>query len=379
MFIEDYRAGAYETQTGFKSFIPSPINSSWEWRNTRINTLLEKANMELGSLNAYAELIPNIDIYIRMHIHVEANKSSKIEGTKTTIEEDMLPLMEVDPEKRDDVQEVQNYIAALQYGVERITKDGFPVSSRLIREIHRCLMNGVRGEFKTPGEFRLSQNWIGGSMPSKAAYVPPAHIHIPQLMSDLEQFIHNDSIDVPMLVKAALVHYQFESIHPFLDGNGRTGRILIPLMLLHEGLLKKPCFYISEYFDLHRTEYYDALNRVRTHNDLLGWLLFFLEASVSTAEEARKKFSNAVAFVGETSRIARQLSGKTDNLMRVLDVFFEKPVQTAIQLASTLELSTQTVNRALNQLIQENLIEEKTGNARNRVFVCKGYLDIFQA
>ncbi len=278
--------------------------------------------MELGSRYAYAELIPNIDVYIRMHIHVEANKSSKIEGTKTTIEEDMLPLMDVDPEKRDDVQEVQNYIAALQYGVERITNDGFPVSSRLI---------GVK------------------------------------------------FIDVPMLVKAALVHYQFESIHPFLDGNGRTGRILIPLMLLNEGILKKPCFSISEYFDSHRTEYYDALNRVRTHNDLLGWLLFFLEASVSTAEEARKKFSNAVAFVGETSRIARQLSGKTDNLMRVIGVFFEKPVQTAIQLADTLELSTQTVNRALNRLIRENLIEEKTGNARNRVFVSKGYLDIFQA
>ena len=180
--IEVYKSGIYENHKDYKSFLPSKINYQWEWNNPKLNVLLEEANIEIGNLKSYSELIPNIDLYIKMHIKMEANKSNRIEGTLTSIEEELMPIMEVSPEKRNDVREVQNYIDALQYSVDRIIKEDFPLSSRLIKEIHKELMKGVRGERKTPGEYRISQNWIGGSMPSNAVYVPPAHIHIQDLI-----------------------------------------------------------------------------------------------------------------------------------------------------------------------------------------------------
>ena len=188
--------------------------------DTKLDKLLAEANRQIGELNAYSLLIPNVDLYIKMHVKIEANKSSRIEGTRTTVEEDLLDVTDINPEKRDDWEEVQNYVKATNYGVERI-KNGFPVCTRLIRELHKILMQGVRGEHKTPGEFRTSQNWIGGSMPSNAVYVPPPHTEIAECLTDFEKFINNEEIDTPDLIKIAILHYQFESIHPFLDGNGR--------------------------------------------------------------------------------------------------------------------------------------------------------------
>jgi len=378
MYLEDFIAGTFEKQTGFQSFIPSNINKQWQWKTPKINALLEKANLELGGLKSYSEMIPNIDLYIWMHIKVEANKSSKIEGTQTTLEEDLLPIQDLNPEKRDDAKEVKNYIRALQLGVNRISVDKFPISSRLIKEIHNELLQGTRGENKTPGEYRTSQNWIGGSMPSNAMYVPPSHIYIPALITDLEQFIHNHSIIVPQLIRIAMIHYQFESIHPFLDGNGRTGRILIPLLLLNSGMLVKPCFYISDYFETHRTEYYDALNRVRLGNDMLGWISFFLEASISTAQSARIKFGNAMTFVDETNRISTKITGSSENVRIILDSFYMNPVQSSPELSSKLNISKQTVNRILTSMQEEGLIQENTGNTRNKIFIMNKYLDIFK-
>ena len=218
--LEDFKAGQYIKVDDYKSFIPSKINEDWIWNDSQLNKLLAEANLQLGTLNGFAEQIPNIDIYIKMHVKVEANKSSRIEGTKTTIDEDLLEKLDVNPEKRDDWQEVQNYVEAINYGIKRINE--LPVCTRLIKEIHSILMQGVRGEHKNPGEYRTSQNWIGGSKPSNAVYVPPIPSEVGSCLSDLEKFINNDNINTPDLIKIAIIHYQFESIHPFLDGNGRT-------------------------------------------------------------------------------------------------------------------------------------------------------------
>ena len=378
VFLEEYNSGDYEQQAGYKAFIPSKINKQWVWKSTKVNILLEKATLELGGLNSYSELITDIDVYIQMHINVEANKSSKIEGTKTTIEEDLSPIQDLDPEKQKDAQEVQNYLVALQYGVDQINSGKLPMSSRLMREIHKRLMQSVRGEHKTPGEYRTSQNWIGGSMPSLAMYVPPPHLQIPDLIADLERFIHNEDINIPQLIRIAMIHYQFESIHPFLDGNGRTGRILIPLLLLHSKMLYKPCFYISDYFETHRTEYYDALNRVRLQNDMVSWIMFFLEASIVTAQSAKMKFKNALKFVNKTNLIASKISGTIGNVQSILNAFYKKPVQTPSDLAQSLSISTQTVNRILDSLSEHKIIQEGTGNVRNRIYIMKKYLDIFR-
>ena len=250
MNVNKFKSGSYRNQDDYKTFKPTCINHPWRWSDPEINTLLEKASSELGSLNAFSDLIPNIDIYISMHIRTEANKSNKIEGTKTTVEEDLLPVEDISPEKRDDYQEVQNYINAMHTGIKRIIVDNFPLCNRLIRELHEILLQGVRGEHKTPGEFRKSQNWIGGTRPSNAVYVPPSIIDMPDLMSDFEKFINNDECNVPNLIKIAILHYQFETIHPFLDGNGRIGRLIIPLYLLDKKLLSKPCFYISDFLNI---------------------------------------------------------------------------------------------------------------------------------
>ncbi len=201
MKLEKFKSGVYIDQGDYKTFSPVKINESWAWEDHKINLLLEEASMEIGGLNSFSDLIPNIDVYIKMHIKTEANKSSKIEGTKTSIKEDLLQIEDIAPEKRDDYEEVQNYITALNYGIDRVVKDDFPLCNRLICEIHFKLLQGVRGRHKTPGEFRRSQNWIGGTKPSDALFVPPSVIELPELMSNLEKFINNDEIDVPHLIK----------------------------------------------------------------------------------------------------------------------------------------------------------------------------------
>ena len=333
MNMNTFHSGNYISQGDYTSFSPTLINHSWRWNDAELNILLEQASSELGSLNAFSDLIPNIDIYIRMHIKTEANKSNKIEGTKTSIEEDLLPAEDIAPEKRDDQQEVRNYIKALNYGIKRILGDDFPLCNRLICEIHKLLLSGVRGKYKTPGEIRKSQNWIGGSKPSDAVYVPPSIIELPDLMSDFEKFINTDDWNVPNLIKIAILHYQFETIHPFLDGNGRIGRLIIPLYLLDKNMLSKPCFYISDFFEKHRTEYYDALNRVRLNNDLIGWIKFFLKAVIETAKSAKVKFKNVTDYVKDTEERALKLGGRPENILRVLRLFYDNPLLSSSVIA----------------------------------------------
>ena len=377
MDMNTFRSGVYQDQGDYKSFLPTLVNHSWEWTDAELNILLERASSELGSLNAFSDLIPNIDIYIRMHIKTEANKSNKIEGTKTSIEEDLLPVDDIAPEKRDDQQEVHNYIKALNYGIKRISDDDFPLCNRLICEIHKLLLSGVRGKYKTPGEMRKSQNWIGGSKPSDAVYVPPNIVDLPDLMSDLEKFINADNWNVPNLIKIAILHYQFETIHPFLDGNGRIGRLIIPLYLLDKNMLLKPCFYISDFFEKHRTEYYDALNRVRLNNDLIGWIKFFLRAVIETAKSAKLKFKRVTIYVKETEEKALKLGGRSENTLKVLRLFYDEPVLDSSTIINKTGISKRTLDSIIKRFYENNILGELTGYSRNRVFVLAEYLKIF--
>lgn len=245
--LDKFLAGHYEEGYGYKYFVPNLINDAWEWKDSLINHLLEKAALRLGELNSFSRLVPNIDLFIQLHVTKEAVISSRIEGTQTRMDEALLPENEVKIERRDDWKEVRNYIKALNEAISCLEK--LPISSRLIKTTHRLLLDSVRGEHKLPGEFRNSQNWIGGKSLADAKYIPPTHQLVGELMGDLEKFLNNDQIQLPALLKIAIAHYQFETIHPFLDGNGRIGRLLITLFLVKEGLLEKPLLYLSTFFE----------------------------------------------------------------------------------------------------------------------------------
>ena len=374
--LEEYKSGEYVKMNDYKVFIPSKINYNWGWDDTKLDKLLAEANRQIGELNAYSLLIPNVDLYIKMHVKIEANKSSRIEGTRTTVEEDLLDVTDINPEKRDDWEEVQNYVKATNYGVERI-KNGFPVCTRLIRELHKILMQGVRGEHKTPGEFRTSQNWIGGSMPSNAVYVPPPHTEIAECLTDFEKFINNEEIDTPDLIKIAILHYQFESIHPFLDGNGRIGRLLIPLYIQSKGMLDKSCLYISDYIERNKDTYYDMLTRVRTHNDMIEWIKFFLEAVIETSKTAKEKFRNVVELTMQMDKIIVNLPVKSDNVKKVIDVLYNEPVINRKKLCDITKIKEGTIKNIIKCLLENNIIVETTGYSRNQIFTFQKYTDLF--
>lgn len=376
MKLEEYEAGKSVQMKDYKAFIPSKINYNWEWSDTKLNKLLSEADRQIGELNAYSLLIPNVELYIKMHVKIEANKSSRIEGTRTTVDEDLLDITDINPEKRDDWQEVQNYVKATNYGVERI-KDGFPVCTRLIREMHKILMSGVRGEKKTPGEFRTSQNWIGGSMPSTAVYVPPPHTEMADCLTDFEKFINNDEIDTPDLIKIAIIHYQFESIHPFQDGNGRIGRLLIPLYIQSKGMLDKPCLYISDYIEKNKDTYYDTLTRVRTQNDIIGWIKFFLEAIIETSKTAKEKFRKVVEFTREMNEEIMTMSVKPENAKKVLEVLYDEPAINRKKLSELTGITESTIKNIINNFMEKEIIVETTGYTRNQIFKFQKYTDLF--
>ena len=376
MKLEDYKSGQYKQGDRYKAFLPSNINYNWGWDDTKLDSLLSEANRQIGELNAYSLLLPNVDLYIKMHVKIEANRSSRIEGTKTTIEEDLSDLQDINPEKRDDWEEVQNYVKATNYGIERI-KTGFPVCNRLFKEIHKILLNGVRGEKKTPGEFRISQNWIGGTMPSNAAYVPPLVEDLNDCLKDLELFINNEKIDTPDLIKIAIIHYQFESIHPFLDGNGRVGRLLIPLYLQSKNILDNPCLYISFFFEKNRDLYYQKLNDARVENDIIGWIKFFLEGIIETAKIAKEKFKKVVELTKKIDSTMAKLNVKYENAKKIMNYFYNEPYSSRKKISETLKMPESTVNGVINELANANIIKETTGYTRNQIFVFAEYVDIF--
>jgi Fic family protein len=352
-----------------------PVNHDWTWEDARINVLLESATRALGELNAFSLIVPDVDLFIQMHVVKEAQTSSRIEGTQTSMGEALLPESYIQPEKRNDWREVQNYIAALNNSITRL--ETLPLSNRLLKEAHATLMQGVRGEKKQPGEFRTSQNWIGGSNLADAAFIPPHHESIPDLMGDLEQFWHNDAIDVPHLVRIAISHYQFETIHPFLDGNGRVGRLLIPLYLIHHKLLAKPSFYLSDFFERNRASYYDALTLVRRNNDLIHWIRFFLNGVQETATKGSEVFRQILALRTETEAKIQTLGKRVANAHAAVEVFYKNPVMSAADLVHTLGLSQSTVHGLLKELLRLDILMETTGQTRDRLYSFRRYFCLF--
>ena len=377
MDVKDYKAGRYLQQKLYQAFFPAKINSIWTWSDPKINTLLSEANHKLGELNAYSLRIPDVDYFIEMHVIKEATTSSKIEGTRTEIGDVLLTKKDIEPEKRDDWQEVQNYVKAMNYAITKLKS--LPLSTRLLRETHKILLSKGRGVMKRPGEYRTSQNWIGGSTIQDAIFVPPPYGEVDSLMGDLENFLHNDRIDVPQLIRIALAHYQFETIHPFLDGNGRVGRLMIALYLVSEGLLAKPTLYLSDYFEKNRSLYYDKLSIARTSNDLAQWIKFFLTAVIETSKNGIKTFERIVQLrekiEGEKLITLGKKFPKAKELMNVL---YSKPSLTAAEVAEFIKVTPATANALIRDFIELSILTEVTGGKRNRRFIFKEYINLFQ-
>jgi Fic family protein len=376
MDIKEFKAGSHRKGYEYHYFVPEKINRSFFWTDEAINELLEKASFKLGELNSFSRFVPDTDMFIIMHIFKEAVVSSRIEGTQTNIEEALIEEKGIEPERRDDWKEVNNYVNAMNEAIEELKT--LPLSNRLIKNTHKILLSSGRGERKNPGEFRQSQNWIGGASLADALFIPPAHTELPDLMSDLEFFLHNSEIKVPHLVKIAIAHYQFETIHPFLDGNGRIGRLIITLYLVSSGILDKPLLYLSEFFEKNKTLYYDNLTFVRTKNDLGQWIKFFLTGVIQTAENSvatLKKITDLKASI-EKERIL--LMGKRSKQgIEFLPRLFEKPVVTIKDVQAMTGLSPKAANDLVRAFVDQKILVETTGYQRNRVFVFDEYLRMF--
>jgi len=378
MEITKFVAGTYTQQYKYKSFTPNGINHNWTWSDQKTHTLLEQANLRLGELNAFSLHVPDVDMFIQMHVVKEATTSSRIEGTRTGIKEALLKKQDIHLEQKDDWEEVQNYIKAMNYSIKRLKS--VPLSTRVLRETHRILMTGVTGRTKSPGEYRTSQNWIGGATLSDAVFVPPHHDEVSPLMGDLENFLHNRTIDVPHLIRIAIAHYQFETIHPFLDGNGRIGRLLIPLYLVSEGVLAKPTLYISEFFEKHKGLYYENLMKARDDNDLLHWVKFFL---VAASETSKKGVTTLKRILGLKERIERErivtLGKRAQRGLQLMDLLYKNPSVTASDVEKALSVTPKTANSLISDFGRLGILIEATGGKRNRVFIFDEYLSLFAA
>ena len=374
--LEDYKSGHIEQGIGYKFFVPSLINDEWTWQDASINTLLEKASLRLGELNSFSRLVPNIDLFIQLHVTKEAVLSSRIEGTQTHMDEALLPQTEVLEERRNDWQEVRNYVDAINDAVANL--DRLPISSRLIRSTHKILLNSVRGEHKLPGEYRTSQNWIGGNSISDARFIPPHHQLVGELMGDLEKFLNNPNTHVPDLVKIAIAHYQFETIHPFLDGNGRIGRLLITLYMVQEKILAQPLLYLSTYFEKRKDLYYDNLNLVRVNNDMTHWIKYFLVGVEQTASLASQTLSDILRFKEDTENHIRANYGRrSTNAILLIQQLMKNPVVTVDDAARLCDISYKSANEIIKLLCADGYLVESTGQSRNRLFHFKPYTDIF--
>lgn len=375
MQVENFISGNWLQQYQYKSFSPAPVNQSWEWLDPGLNLLLEKAARALAELNALSLMVPDVDIFIRMHIMKEAHTSSRIEGTQTQMDEAVMRKEQIAPEKRDDWQEVQNYVEAINVAIEQLKT--LPLSNRMLKQTHAILMSGVRGEHKMPGEFRSSQNWIGGSNLNNAVFVPPHPNEVAVLMGDLELFWHNEGVQVPDLIRIAISHYQFETIHPFLDGNGRIGRLLITLYLVSKGLLHKPALYLSDFFERHRASYYDALTHVRHTNDLMHWLKFFMTAVIETADKSKHTFMAIMDLRHKVEHQILSLGVRAERAKNLLLYLYQRPIVSANEAAEVLETTPQTARSLLKQLEDLGVLKEITGHGRNRAYVFDQYMTIF--
>ena len=361
----------------FEAFVPAPLPPEPPIQLTaKDHDLLERANRALGRLDGLTAMLPDTSLFIYAYVRKEALVSSQIEGTQSSFadlllyESDQVPSVPLE-----DVREVSDYVAAIDHGLKRLRGD-FPLSLRLVREIHAVLLRSGRGSNKTQGEFRRSQVWIGGSRPGNARFVPPPTDRVVECMGALEKFLHGDPVQTPTLLKAALAHVQFETIHPFLDGNGRLGRLLVTLLLCAEGALSEPILYLSLYFKLHRQGYYDHLQRVRTHGDWEGWLRFFLNGVVDTAEEALTTTRRTLALFDKNRRQLEGLGRAAASAFRAHEYLKRKPITGIREMAKDLGLTYPTVASTLDRMKKLRIVKELTGYKRNRVFAYAPYVEM---
>jgi Fic family protein len=373
------RTGKYHKQLKsdyqYKAFIPDnlPFEIKYDYV---FQTLLSKADISLGRLDGIAETIPDVDFFILMYIRKEATLSSQIEGTQATFSDVLKAESKIiDSEIHNDVDEIINYIHAMNYGLKRLTD--FPLSLPLIKEIHQKLLFGVRGEHKTPGEFRRSQNWVGGSSINTATYIPPPVDEMYESLYNLEKFMHN-STPMPPLVKAGLIHLQFETIHPFLDGNGRIGRLLITFFLCHNGILKKPLLYLSDFFKKHRQIYYDKLNATRDKDEIEEWLKFFLEGITMTSEKAVDTIKKIITLRDKNRDIVLSKLRANKSIMTLLNYLYRNPYITIKQASKITSIEITNATKLIMKFVDIGILKEITGNKRNRVFSYEDYIRLFE-
>jgi Fic family protein len=360
-----------------QAFVPAPLPPSppIDW-TPELRSKFDQALLALGRLDSVSTLLPDTSLFLYMYVRKEAVLSSMIEGTQSSLSD--LLLFELDQEPGvplDDVREVSNYVAALDHGL-RLLEEGLPLSLRLFREIHGVLLTKGRGSNQTPGELRRSQNWIGGTRPGNAAFVPPPAEDVPECMSKLELFLHDQPEPTPVLLKAALAHVQFETIHPFLDGNGRLGRLLIALLLCEQKVLREPMLYLSLYFKTHRQYYYELLNNVRMTGDWEAWLDFFAEAVIVTATQAVETAQQLLDLSNQDRDKISGLGRAAASTLQVHRALMEHPIATSGSLVEKTGITPATVNKALGHLEQLGIVKELTAQKRNRLFSYAGYIEI---
>lgn len=377
MDLKEFKPGVWVQGNGHRYFLPEPVNHGWTLSDPATVKALESASLRLGELNSLAKFVPDVDLFIQSYVMKEAVTSSRIEGTKTDMEEAFTDEADVHPERRNDWHETQQYRKAMNFAVAELER--LPVSNRLLRSVHKVLLSQARGKHKNPGEFRTTQNWIGGTSLSDAAFVPPAAHHLGALLGDLEKFLNDREMPVPHLVRIAIAHYQFETIHPFLDGNGRVGRVLIPLHLVSVGVLEKPLLYVSAFFERHKALYYDKLTFVRERGDLAGWVAFFLRAVEETSAEALKSLREILGLKKRLSEGALATIGKRSASANVLlDALFRKPVISVAKAAQAVGLSVKAANDLVAEFERLGILSEITGNKRNRLFAFWEYMKILK-
>ncbi len=372
--MQNFKAGKFVSQGYYKSFVPEPINHAWQINDMELISLLSRADRALGKFDMFSEYVPDIGRFIRMHQTKEATQSTKIEGTQTNIEEVLMDQKDVSSNRQEDWREVHNYIDAMNYAIVRLEE--LPFSGKLIREVHALLLKGVRGKDKKPGEFRISQNWIGGTSLNDAVFIPPVHEDVPELMNDIEKFIHNEELAIPELIKIGIIHYQFETIHPFLDGNGRVGRLLITLYLLKKGLLKNPILYMSDFFERNRRLYYDNLMLVRTEGNLTQWLKFFLAGVIEISEKGCETFDAILKLQNKTEQELLKLGKRYANAHKLIDHMYVNPIVTALEASQLLGISLVATYNLMAEL--ENLgVARNLPGGRRRHYIFSEYLALF--
>jgi len=361
----------------FRAFVPAPLPPTPPLDlDPELVRLLETANRGLGRLDGIAGVLPDTQLFLYQYVRKEAVLSSQIEGTQSSFSDLLLyELDEVPGVPVDDTREVSDYVAAMDHGLQRI-REGFPLALRLFREIHEVLLAGGRGADKMPGEFRRSPVWLGGTRPQNAVFVPPPPERLMDCLDPFERFLHDEHAPMPVLIKAGLAHAQFETIHPFLDGNGRLGRLLITLMLCAEGVLTEPLLYLSLYFKSNRSEYYDRLNRIRTHGDWEGWLRFFLRGIGETAQQAVDTARGLLALFDADRERIRGLGRIAGSCLQLHELLTRHPIVNIAQAAERTEINRTTITNCIGRLEELDILRELTGNRRNRLFVYEQYVEV---